>query len=235
MSNKKINIMIAIAKKSEEALLREHLENIKDFSLCYLPFGYQLSDMDYDGLDIVISCNATLERNLAFDVKNLKSKKHKIFTYAALYRRQLHRSSKNLARVNGCILLDGNLKWIGNAMRLAIGGYSVFPSKLDEIIIDFSREEMWIHDLQLNECLILNEMAKGSNDKEIAHKLKLGSGSIKNEKSALIEKLKVTKPAELKYFALRHKDALHDRRRSFIRQLKTASHVETPQRQRSGK
>lgn len=230
MSKPKINIMIAIAKKSEETLLRQNLENIKDFSLCYLPFGHQLSDVDYDELDIIISCNTTLEKNSTFNLKKLQ-----ISAYAALYRHQLHRSAENLGRVNGCILLDGNLKFIGNAMRLANRGYSVFPNKLDNIFIDFGREEVWIQDLQFNECFILDEMAKGSNGKEIARKLKLDGRSIKNEKSALSEKLKVKKSAELKYFALRHKEALHDRRRSFIRQIKIASHDEIPQGQRSGK
>jgi len=230
MANETTKVTLAIRKISEQTLIRQNLENVRDFAVDSIPLGYQLSDLNFNEIDIVIACNATLDKYPSFQFKNLNTEEHRISTFAALSRRQLRRSAENLSRVNGCILLDGNLKLIANALRLAKRGYSVFPNKLGETFIDFGMEEMWTHNLQLDECLILNELAVGVSEKEIFQRLGLSNVSLQHKKETISAKLRITNFADLKPFALRHKEALHDRRRHLIQQTNTA-----PTRRRSNR
>jgi len=136
-----------------------------------------------------------------------------------------------LSRVNGCILLDNNLNFVANAIRLAWRGYSVFPRAVSESFIDFHSEEKLIDGLELNECLILNEIGDGNSDKNIALRLLINLKSFIKLKNNIALKLRAREPIELRSFALRHKIVLHDRRRQLIQKISLGSYENSLKRQ----
>lgn len=108
----------------------------------------------------------------------------------------------------GCrgYILKENIKGIIPAIKAIESGNMVFDSKIVENISRGKAKASFHIDLSDREEDILFEIANGLNNKEIAEKLYLSEGTIRNYVSQLLDKLDLRDRTQLAIYYYRQKD-----------------------------
>lgn len=112
-------------------------------------------------------------------------------------------------KVDGYLLKDGNSEELLNAIHCCFEGglilgsqvaAKVMPSLIQEATPSLEIEES----LTEREKSILAEIAKGSNNQEIAQSLFLSVGTVKNHITVILDKLELRDRTQLAIYAIKH-------------------------------
>ncbi|MDF3201796.1 response regulator transcription factor [Pseudomonas sp. 1912-s] len=113
-----------------------------------------------------------------------------------------------VAGAHGYISKSDDLKELSNAIKVIMGGYTYFPilatSSVCDININSSEQEL-VQKLSNRELAVLQQLARGFNNKEIGEAMLLSNKTVSNYKNRLIEKLNVKSLIYLADFAKRNK------------------------------
>ncbi len=222
-----IRIKLAIDDSVAEKILIETLARFDDFEVLPIAATTRILATKMANTDFLIVCNEVLARNHGFQNTKSSGRADTFPIFVALYRSQLSATAEHLGRINGCILLDGNLELLPDVVRMAKGGYCVVPEIMNEAFIDFRMEQAWICELSLIECAMLNEVGLGRNEREIARRLSLYLATVRRLLTPLIKKLRISTLSEAQSFALRNREKLYERRRWLIRQEGSVNRIAT--------
>lgn len=122
-------------------------------------------------------------------------------------REYIHEALKHGA--SGYLLKDSSYDLIYEGIKISTkGSLVVHPKVADTIISSVSREqdyskEIERYDLTDREVTIIQEIAKGLSNKEIAEKLFLSEGTIKNNISNILSKLDLRDRTQIAIFAFK--------------------------------
>lgn len=213
-----IKINLAMMDANKERKILDRLKDFGDFQVTSIPTTNEIMAHELVDADLLIVCNEVLARNQNLPVVRSGGKVPKIRVFVALNRDQITGVSAYLERVDGCILVDGNLDLLPDVVRMARDGYCVFPDSIYDEFIDFQIEQALIGELSLIECAMLQEMGLGRDEPEIARRLGLYMTTLDRLLPLLLKKLRITSPQEAHGFALRNRERLHQRRRSLMRE-----------------
>ena len=104
-------------------------------------------------------------------------------------------------------LIKQNVETIPCALKAVMSGQSVFGSeivnKLPELMGDGRKFEWKDYDINEREESVIELVAKGMNNKEIADRLYLSEGTVRNYISVILEKLKLRDRTQLAVFYLK--------------------------------
>lgn len=213
-----VRLNLAMTDEKQEYKIRDRLKKFGDFRVTSIPTTNEIVANEMVDADVLIVCNEVLARNRNLHVVKSGGNVPKICIFVALHRDQITGVSAHLERVDGCILLDGNLDLLPDVVRMARDGYCVFPDSIYDEFIDFQVEQALIGELSLIECAMLQEMGLGRDEPEIARRLGLYMATLDRLLPLLLKKLRITSPQEAHAFALRNRERLHQRRRSLMRE-----------------
>ena len=202
----------------KECKILDRLKNFGDFRVTSIPTTNEIIANELVDTDLLIVCNEVLARNRNLRVVRSGGNVPKICIFVALDRDQITGVSDHLERVDGCILLDGNLDLLPDVVRIARDGYCVFPDSIYDEFIDFKIEQALIGELSLIECAMLQEIGLEREEPEIARRLGLYMTTFDRLLPLLLRKLRITSSQEAHAFALRNRERLHQRRRSLMRE-----------------
>lgn len=103
-------------------------------------------------------------------------------------------------------LIKQNVETIPYALKAVMNGQSVFGSevvnKLPELMSAGRKFEWGDYDINEREKSVIELVAKGMNNKEIADRLYLSEGTVRNYISVILEKLKLRDRTQLAVFYL---------------------------------
>lgn len=108
---------------------------------------------------------------------------------------------------SGYVSKTGDIEELGRAIKVIMSGYSYFPILPTSSVrgVDVSEDEQeLIRKLSNRELVILQQLARGFSNKEIADAMLLSNKTISTYKSRLIEKLNVKSVVYLADFARRN-------------------------------
>lgn len=103
-------------------------------------------------------------------------------------------------------LIKQNVETIPCALKAVMSGQSVFGSeivhKLPELMNDERKFDWGSYDINEREKSVIELVAKGMNNREIADRLYLSEGTVRNYISVILEKLKLRDRTQLAVFYL---------------------------------